>query len=60
MEFARKFKSKILEYQRVYRITKKPNMEEFKAVSKVTALGILLIGLIGFAIHMVSIVIRGG
>ena len=54
-----KIKSKLLEYQRVYKVTKKPTMEEFKAIVKVTALGIALIGLIGFGIHMLSILIKG-
>ena len=37
---------------RVLRITKKPNKEEFKSIVKVTGLGILIIGLIGFLIFL--------
>ncbi|MBU1975280.1 MAG: protein translocase SEC61 complex subunit gamma [Nanoarchaeota archaeon] len=44
---------------RVLRITKKPNREEFSAVVKVSALGILVIGLLGFVIIMISRFIRG-
>lgn len=40
------------EYWRVLRLTKKPNMYEFKTVVKVSALGMAVIGLIGFFIHM--------
>lgn len=39
---------------RVLRITKKPDKIEFKTIVKVAGLGILLIGLIGFILHMVS------
>ena len=58
-EIPRKIKSKLLEYGRVYKVTKKPSMDEFKAIVKVTALGIVIIGLIGFAIHMISVFIKG-
>jgi protein transport protein SEC61 subunit gamma-like protein len=45
-----KFKSFIKESKRVLQVTKKPNMTEFKMIVKVTGLGILIIGLIGFII----------
>ncbi len=38
---------------RVIRITKKPNREEYKNVVKVTALGIAIIGAIGFIIFLI-------
>jgi len=38
---------------RVIRITKKPNKEEYKNVVKVTALGIAVIGAIGFVIFLI-------
>lgn len=37
-------------YGRVLRMARKPTKEEFNRVSKITALGILVIGLIGFVI----------
>jgi len=37
---------------RVLRVTKKPTKEEFKTIVKVSGLGILIIGLIGFLIQM--------
>ncbi len=49
-KLARKFR----DYKRVFSITKKPKMEEFKMISKVTALGTLLIGAIGFAVFMIA------
>jgi protein transport protein SEC61 subunit gamma and related proteins len=38
------------QYKRVWRLLKKPSMEEFKTISKVTAIGILIIGALGFLI----------
>jgi len=35
---------------RVWQITRKPTKDEFKIVSQASALGIILIGFIGFAI----------
>ena len=37
-------------YLRVWRLLRKPSMLEFKTVSKVSAVGILVIGALGFAI----------
>lgn len=46
-----KLKSFVVECRRVFAVTKKPSKEEFKAVSKVSALGALVIGFIGFVVH---------
>lgn len=45
-----KFKSFIKECRRVLKVTKKPSMEEFKMIVKITGLGIIVIGLVGFII----------
>lgn len=37
-------------YLRVWRLLKKPSMTEFKLISKVTAVGLLAIGALGFII----------
>ncbi|MGM5480106.1 MAG: protein translocase SEC61 complex subunit gamma [Nanobdellota archaeon] len=42
---------------RVFKITKKPEREEYKSLLKVSGLGILLIGLIGFIIHLIDYVL---
>ena len=47
-----KLKRFIKETLRVLRITKKPNKEEYKSIVKFTALGIAVIGLIGFIIFL--------
>jgi protein transport protein SEC61 subunit gamma-like protein len=45
-----KIKHFIKECIRVLRVTRKPSKEEFKSIVKVTSLGILIIGIIGFFI----------
>jgi protein transport protein SEC61 subunit gamma-like protein len=47
-----KLKNFWIECKRVLKVTKKPDSFEFKTIVKVSALGILLIGLIGFIISM--------
>jgi len=48
-----KIKWKLKEYKRVLMITKKPTQEEFKAIVKASGIGIIIIGLVGFTIHMI-------
>jgi len=48
-----KAKSNLQEYKRVLKITKKPTKNEFKSIVKITGLGILAIGFIGFLIQMI-------
>lgn len=45
-------KSFYSECKRVFRITKKPTKKEYVAIVKVSALGILLIGFVGFLISV--------
>ena len=45
-------KSFISQCVRVWKILRKPNLEEFKTTSKVAALGLGAIGLIGFVISL--------
>jgi protein transport protein SEC61 subunit gamma and related proteins len=49
-----KIKSFTRECVRVFKITKKPTKEEYKTISKVAGLGILIIGLLGFLVHLVK------
>ncbi|HIH42858.1 TPA: protein translocase SEC61 complex subunit gamma [Candidatus Woesearchaeota archaeon] len=48
-----KFKSFTKECVRVLRITKKPTGIEFKTIVKVSGIGMLLIGLLGFIIQLI-------
>lgn len=52
-----KLKNFIRECVRVLKVTKKPTSEEFKTISKISGLGILVIGLIGFLVHVVDVLI---
>jgi protein transport protein SEC61 subunit gamma-like protein len=52
-----RFKSFVKECVRVFKITKKPTKEEFKTISKVAGLGILVIGLIGFIVHLLKVLL---
>ena len=52
-----RIKSFLRECWRVLRVTKKPTKEEFKTVVKVSGLGILIIGLIGFLIQMARVLL---
>jgi len=49
-----KFKSFIGECKRVLKITKKPSSDEFKVIFKVSGIGIIVIGLVGFLISMLK------
>lgn len=45
-----RLKSFAVQCKRVWHVLRKPTGEEFKAIAKVSALGILALGAIGFAI----------
>jgi len=47
-----RFRSFLLEAKRVFRVTKKPSKEEFKAIVKVSAIGMAVIGILGFIIQI--------
>lgn len=47
----------VKECKRVLKVTKKPNMEEFKTIVKVSGLGIAIVGLIGFFIQIIKALI---
>ena len=58
MSLVDKFKTFIVECKRVLLVTKKPSKEEFKAVVKVTGVGTLIIGAIGFITHVLYLLLR--
>lgn len=53
-----KLKSFILECRRVLRVTKKPGSDEFKIIVKVSGIGMIIIGLIGFFIYIIGDLVR--
>jgi len=53
MKILSSIQSFVLQCSRVWRIMRKPSSEEFKSISKVSAIGLLVIGLIGFLVAIV-------
>ncbi len=53
------FKDFVRECIRVVKVTKKPTKEEFKTIVKVTGIGMLAIGFIGFVILFIKQIIFG-
>ncbi|MDD5181808.1 MAG: protein translocase SEC61 complex subunit gamma [Candidatus Nanoarchaeia archaeon] len=47
------------EYKRVIIVSRKPDIEELSKISKISGLGILAIGLLGFIIQLVFQLIKG-
>jgi len=48
-----KIKSFLGQCKRVWHVLKKPSRQEFNTISKISALGILAIGLVGFVIMII-------
>jgi protein transport protein SEC61 subunit gamma-like protein len=54
--FSRKaIERKIGEYRRILTLTRRPTREEFSTIAKVAALGIILIGAVGFLIYLAMV-----
>lgn len=51
-------RSWISEYTRVLKLAKKPGRKEYSLTSKVTGIGIILIGIIGYSIKYLSVLIQ--
>jgi len=49
--------SQFQQYKRVWRLLKRPTMQEFKMIAKVSVLGLLIIGAAGF---IISIIMKTG
>ncbi|MGV8162314.1 MAG: protein translocase SEC61 complex subunit gamma [Candidatus Nanoarchaeia archaeon] len=49
-----RLKEFITECGRVLRVARKPSKQEFWTVAKVSAIGILIIGLLGFVLHLID------
>ena len=50
----KRIKSYVIECRRVLKVTKKPDSVEFKTIVKVSGLGMIVIGLIGFIISVIK------
>ena len=53
MALKEKLSSLLAQCRRVWQLLRKPTTEEFKAASKISAIGLGIIGLIGFVITIV-------
>ncbi|MDP3881811.1 MAG: protein translocase SEC61 complex subunit gamma [Nanoarchaeota archaeon] len=49
----------LIQCKRVWMILKKPTAQEFKSIAKVSAIGLLIIGLMGFIISDLIKIITG-
>ena len=45
------------ECKRVLKVTKKPNKAEYISIVRISSIGIAIIGLLGFTIHMIKVFI---
>ena len=52
-------KERLASYRRVLQVAKKPTADEYKKVARICALGILIIGGIGFATYALSVLFIG-
>jgi protein translocase SEC61 complex gamma subunit len=50
---------RLANYRRVLQVARKPSGDEYRKIAKVCALGMLAIGIIGFATYSVSILFIG-
>jgi protein translocase SEC61 complex gamma subunit len=48
-----RLKDNLIEYKRVFTVTHKPSMGEFKGIIKISSIGIAIIGLLGFLVHVI-------
>jgi len=56
--FKEKIKNFLIESARVFKLTKKPSREEFKIIAKVAGIGTLIIGFVGFLVHLTAQLIK--
>jgi len=53
-----KIKNKLTRYRRVISVSRKPDKEEFVSSPKITGLGMILIGFIGFVISIIYLILK--
>lgn len=51
------FWNKIEEFKRILKISRKPTLQEIKRASKVSLIGILIVGLIGFILQLIFLLL---
>jgi protein translocase SEC61 complex gamma subunit len=45
--------SQFQQYKRVWRLLKRPTLQEFKMISKVSIIGLLIVGAVGFIVSLI-------
>jgi len=58
MNFLISLKDFLFKCKRVWQVIRKPTREEFVIIAKVSAIGTLIIGFIGFVISMIMILLK--
>jgi protein transport protein SEC61 subunit gamma-like protein len=53
-QWTQKIKHFLEECKRILIITKKPSKEEFKTIFKVSGIGVIVIGFVGFILQMIK------
>ncbi len=51
-------KEKFEEYKRILLVAKKPTSFEFKTILKITGVGVIIIGIIGFIIRIIAATVK--
>lgn len=59
MKFNINIKERLASYRRVLQVARKPSSDEYKKTAKICALGIILIGIVGFVTYALSILFIG-
>lgn len=54
-----KIKEILQNYKRVLVVSSKPSLEEFKSSAKICAIGTIIIGVIGFILYLISVLVIG-
>jgi protein transport protein SEC61 subunit gamma-like protein len=54
MSVKEKISKKLFEYKRIIKISRKPTKEEYLTIIKVSAIGIGIIGFLGFIIQIIG------
>ena len=57
--FSHKFKSFLVKCKRVWHTLKKPSRKEFEMIAKISAIGIAILGLLGFLVSIIIKLITG-
>lgn len=55
MEF--KIKERLENYKKILMVTKKPNWSDFSFVAKICTIGIVIIGVLGLSLYMISVLV---